>query len=126
MKEINENVSILNVDVNDWGYDDNDNEYPKCYEASVLFYGKEYYFIFSTDNLKRYREGYGLDSIYMEGDSDLYDSMASFFEDNDDAAGVLAGLFREEWDTYYGDYSPYDYLGEVIEEETEQCNQKNS
>ena len=117
MVTINENVAILSVDVNNWGYDEEDNEYPVAYEASIRFFGHELIMHFSVDDLRDYKNGEGLRNIGLEGDSDLFDSMDAYFEKNDEAAKMLAGMSKEAWDLYYGDNTPYDYLGNKQEEE---------
>ena len=52
MKKLNENVTINQVELNNWKYDEDDFMYPVSYQASVSFHGKEYIFYFTTDDLR--------------------------------------------------------------------------
>ncbi len=117
MVTINENVAILSVDVNNWGYDEEGNEYPVAYEACIRFFGHEFIMYFSVDDLRGYKNGEGLRNSGLEGDSILFDSMDAYFERNDEAAKVLADMSKEAWDLYDGANTPYDYLGNKGEEE---------
>lgn len=119
MKKLNDNLVVNMVDLNNWGYSDDDCIYPIAYEVSLTFYGKDYTMYFTTDNLKRF-EDCGLQSSGMEGDPDLFDSMDSYFEDerHDEEAKVLMSMMKDEWEQNWRDDSVYDYLGNR-EKETE-------
>lgn len=66
------------------------------------------------------KERNGLQNSGMEGDSDLFDSMDSYFEDesHDEEAKVLMSMMKNEWEENWRDDSVYDYLGNR-EKETE-------
>lgn len=119
MKKLNDNLVVNMVDLNNWGYSDDDYIYPITYEVSLTFYGKDYTMYFTTDNLKRF-EDCGLQNSGMEGDPDLFDSMDSYFEDerHDEEAKVLMSMMKDEWEQNWRDDSVYDYLGNR-EKETE-------
>lgn len=119
MKKLNDNLVVNMVDLNNWKYDDDDYMYPITYEVNITFYGKEYTMYFTTDDLKRF-DDWGLQNSGMEGDSDLFDSMDSYFENerHDEEAKVLMSMMKDEWEQNWRDDSVYDYLGNR-EKETE-------
>ena len=41
----------------------------------------------------------------------MFDSADSYFEDNEKEADALMKLMEEEWENYWRDDSPYNYMG---------------
>lgn len=110
MKQLNENVIINQVELNNWKYDEDGFMIPVAYDVNMTFYGHEYQFYFTTDDLQR-SEYWGLENSGCEGYPPLFDSADSYFEDNEKEADALMKLMEEEWENYWRDDSPYNYMG---------------
>lgn len=110
MKQLNENVAINQVELDNWKYDEDDFMIPVSYEVSMTFFGHEYYLYFLTDDLQR-AEKWGLSNSGCEGDTILFGSADTYFEDNPKEADALMGLMEEEWENYWRENSPYNYKG---------------
>ena len=110
MKKLNENVTINQVELNNWKYDEDGFMYPVSYQASVSFHGKEYIFYFTTDDLRQ-KEDWGLDNSGCEGDEELFDSAESYFSNHDKEADALMEMLEEEWEDYWREDSPYNFMG---------------
>ena len=114
MKELNKNLKA-SVEVNNWKFDEEDNEYPVAYEAHLEFHGEEYTMYFTVSDIKNF-ESYGLCNSGCDGPSDLFDSMDGYFEDecHEEEANMLIDMMREAWNAENFDNSPYDFLGNKI------------
>lgn len=110
MKQLNENVTINRVSLVDWKYDEDNFMMPVSYGVEMTFYGQEYEISFTTGNLQS-AEHWGLSSSGCYGDSILFDSAESYFEDNEKEADALMELMEEEWANYWLEDSPYNYMG---------------
>lgn len=115
MKDLNKNLKVISVEVNNWRFDEQDNEYPVAYDVNLCFHGVEYIMYFTVDDIKKY-DDYGLRNSGCEGPSELFDSMESYFESHEVEAKMLIDMMRKAWDeeNYYD--SPYDFVGNKKEE----------
>ena len=111
MKQINENLIINNVDINNWEYD-GDFMMPVAYEVSVTFFQRNYTIYFTPEDIRKFNEGWGLEKSGCEGDSILFDSIDSYFDNNEEDARILIDIIKEAWNDFKGD-SPYNYIGMI-------------
>lgn len=109
-KQLNENVIINRVTLTDWDRDEDNFTFPVAYWVSMTFFGHEYEMCFTTVDLQRAEE-WGLSNSGCEGDTALFDSADSYFEDNEKEADALMELLEEEWEAYWREDSPYNYMG---------------
>lgn len=118
-KEISDNrITITQVDLNNWEYDDDSNCKPLVYEVNLIFCNKEYTMYFSVKDIQRYEEGDDLENSTCEGDTLYFDSVNRYFENYPDEADRLIALMKECWDDFRNtEDSPYNYMGLIEEEE---------
>lgn len=118
-KEISDNrITITQVDLNNWEYDDDSNCKPLVYEVNLIFCNKEYTIYFSVKDIQRYEEGDDLENSACEGDTLYFDSVNRYFENYPDEADRLIALMKECWDDFRNtEDSPYNYMGLIEEEE---------
>lgn len=110
MKKLNDNVTINQVSLVDWQYDDDDFTKPAIYTVNLTFYGYEYEMNFTTADLRN-AEKWGLSNSGCYGYSPLFDSADTYFEENEKEADALMELMEEEWEDYWREDSPYNYMG---------------
>lgn len=115
MKTLNENVTIMSVELNNWKFDIDGDIVPISYETVITFYGKVFIIYFTTRDLQQ-AENWGLSNSGCEGDSILFDSANTYFENNDNDAKKLLEMMEEEWNSNWRDNSPFNYMG-IIEEQ---------
>jgi hypothetical protein len=105
-------ITITQIDLNNWKYDEDSNCIPVAYEVSLRFCGKQYILYFTVKDLQRYDDGWDLENSGCEGDTLYFDSVNSYFENNTDEADRLIKLMKECWDDFINtEYSPYNYMG---------------
>lgn len=110
MKKLNDYVTINQVELNNWKYDDEDFTIPTVYTVNLTFCGHEYQMEFTTEDLQR-AEKWGLENSGCEGHTIFFDSANSYFENNEKEADALMKMMEEEWENYWRGDSPYDYMG---------------
>lgn len=111
MKQLDDNVRINYVELNNLGYDDNNDMFPKVYEVSCTFYRQIFISYFSTKNIQKYKDGWYLENCGCEGNGDLIASMSDYFEDHENEAAILVEMMKDEWETNWREDSPYNFMG---------------
>ena len=78
-KKLTENITLLCGELNNWKYDKEGNQIPLMYFLTFRFYDKKYDCYFSQKGL----DEKDLIPASMEGDSSLFDSFESWFEEGE-------------------------------------------
>ena len=105
-------ITINQIDLNNWEYDDDSNCKPVAYEINLTFCNEEYTMYFTVKDLQRYEDGWDLENSGCEGSTLYFDSVNKYFENYPNEADRLTMLMKECWDDFYNtENSPYNYMG---------------
>ncbi|WP_297273713.1 hypothetical protein [uncultured Bacteroides sp.] len=105
-------ITINQIDLNNWEYDDDSNCKPVAYEINLTFCNEEYTMYFTVKDLQRYEDGWDLENSGCEGSTLYFDSVNKYFENYPNEADRLIKLMKECWDDFCNtEYSPYNYMG---------------
>ena len=105
-------ITINQVDLNNWEYDDDSNCKPVAYEINLTFCNEEYTMYFTVKDLQRYEDGWDLENSGCEGSTLYFDSVNKYFENYPNEADRLTMLMKECWDDFCNtEDSPYNYMG---------------
>lgn len=105
-------ITINQIDLNNWEYDDDSNCKPVAYEINLTFCNEEYTMYFTVKDLQRYEDGWDLENSGCEGSTLYFDSVNKYFENYPNEADRLTMLMKECWDDFINtEYSPYNYMG---------------
>ena len=105
-------ITINQIDLNNWEFDEDSNCIPVSYEVSLTFCGKQYILYFKVIDLQKFNYGWDLESSGCEGDTLFFDSVKSYFENYTYEADRLIKLIKECWDDFINtEGSPYNYMG---------------
>ena len=74
-----DNLTVTYGELNNWAYDENDKQYPICFQLTIRFYDKEYEAYLSHERLLKK----DTDPIMFQGPSVLHDSLYRMLEDGD-------------------------------------------
>ena len=110
MKKLDENVTINQVELFEIRHDEDFFTCPESYQVSMTFVGHEYLMTFTVEDLQRAEE-WGFQNSGCEGDSVLFYSAESYFENNERVADALMEMMEEEWENNWRKDSPYNYMG---------------
>lgn len=105
-------ITINQIDLNNWEYDDDSNCKPVAYEINLTFCNEEYTMYFTVKDLQRYEDGWDLENSGCEGSTLYFDSVNNYFENYPNEADRLTMLMKECWDDFCNtEDSPYNYMG---------------
>lgn len=105
-------ITINQIDLNNWEYDDDSNCKPVAYEINLTFCNEEYTMYFTVKDLQRYEDGWDLENSGCEGSTLYFDSVDKYFENYPNEADRLIKLMKGCWDDFINtEYSPYNYMG---------------
>lgn len=105
-------ITINQIDLNNWEYDDDSNCKPVAYEINLTFCNEEYTMYFTVKDLQRYEDGWDLENSGCEGSTLYFDSVNKYFENYPNEADRLTMLMKECWDDFCNtEDSPYNYMG---------------
>ncbi len=117
-KLLDNSITITQVNLNNWEYDEDSNCIPVAYEVSLNFCGKQYILYFTVKDLQRYEDGWDLENSGCEGDTLYFDSVNNYFENYPNEADRLISLMKECWDDFRStEDSQYNYMGVIEKQE---------
>lgn len=105
--EIKENLICTQVTLNDWAYDEDDQQYPKEYNLTFRFHGVQVSAMLPVSSLKENR----VDFDHIECDDDLLASFEDLFISTNFFHQPIIDLCKKHWDEVDGKESEYNFDG---------------